>query len=165
MSLWDARVCNNNTCSAVPLHRPDTDGDGVADSSDKCPNIPNAGQADSDNDGVGDACDTAEPPPTGQVQLTPIDGGLNYYAQYSNPLPSTPDFFPIGVWGAYDFTVANVAKDKDVGLNTYVWNADTSAWGRRTSPTPEGCTRFRRPVTRPISVPTPGVGCCPTRQT
>jgi hypothetical protein len=31
------------------------------------------------------------------------------------------------VWGSYDHTVANVAEDKAVGINTYVWVADTSA--------------------------------------
>jgi hypothetical protein len=35
----------------------DTDGDGVADSTDNCPNTANANQLDSDGDGIGDACD------------------------------------------------------------------------------------------------------------
>lgn len=36
----------------------DSDGDGVPDSEDNCPNTYNPDQADSDGDGVGDACDT-----------------------------------------------------------------------------------------------------------
>jgi len=35
----------------------DTDGDGVPDSLDNCPFVPNPTQADADHDGVGDACD------------------------------------------------------------------------------------------------------------
>jgi len=35
----------------------DTDGDGVADAVDNCPQISNPGQADLDDDGEGDACD------------------------------------------------------------------------------------------------------------
>jgi len=40
----------------------DTDGDGIPDSEDNCPNAMNADQADADMDGIGDAC---EPPPPG----------------------------------------------------------------------------------------------------
>lgn len=39
----------------------DTDGDGVCDADDNCPEHPNPSQADSDDDGVGDACDIAAP--------------------------------------------------------------------------------------------------------
>ncbi len=35
----------------------DSDGDGVADEIDNCPNTANADQTDSDGDGIGDACD------------------------------------------------------------------------------------------------------------
>lgn len=35
----------------------DTDGDGVADTTDNCPNTSNASQTDTDDDGIGDACD------------------------------------------------------------------------------------------------------------
>jgi hypothetical protein len=42
------------SCAALTSH--DEDGDGVVDSCDKCPGIPDD-QADSDGDGVGDACD------------------------------------------------------------------------------------------------------------
>jgi len=43
--------------SAPTATNADTDGDGVLDSDDNCPNIANANQADSNGDGIGDACD------------------------------------------------------------------------------------------------------------
>jgi hypothetical protein len=47
-----------NVAAALPL--PDVDGDGVPDSSDNCPAVANAGQADVDDDGVGDLCDSQD---------------------------------------------------------------------------------------------------------
>ena len=38
----------------------DSDGDGVEDGADNCPDVANADQADSDCDGIGDACDEPE---------------------------------------------------------------------------------------------------------
>jgi hypothetical protein len=61
-------------------------------------------------------------PPT----LTPVDGGTDYYSKFSNPLPITPDYFPIGVWGAYGQTQSNMNLDAAAGINTYVWAGDSS---------------------------------------
>lgn len=38
----------------------DTDGDGIADVADNCPELANEDQADADGDGIGDACDTPD---------------------------------------------------------------------------------------------------------
>lgn len=45
-----------SSCSSRCAGSVDTDGDGVGDTCDNCPN-PNSGQEDFDQDGVGDACD------------------------------------------------------------------------------------------------------------
>ena len=60
-------------------------------------------------------------------RLRPVDGGPNYYRRFSNPLPVASSFFPVAVWGSYAHEKSNVAKDKAVGINTYVWVADTTA--------------------------------------
>lgn len=54
------------TCAEQNAGSPDTDGDGIVDACDNCPNNPNADQADADHDGMGDACEPAPPlnPPT-----------------------------------------------------------------------------------------------------
>jgi hypothetical protein len=57
-------------------------------------------------------------------RLQQIDGGLGYYGKFSNPLPTSATYFPIGVWGAYDQTTRNRNLDAAVGINTYVWAAD-----------------------------------------
>jgi Pectate lyase superfamily protein/Thrombospondin type 3 repeat len=52
----------------------DTDTDGVPDSSDNCPAVANADQADTDGDSVGDACGTTQPP-TGETTVNVRDFG------------------------------------------------------------------------------------------
>jgi hypothetical protein len=46
-----------NTAHLSCSGQEDTDGDGIPDDQDNCPDTPNADQADSDGDGVGDMCD------------------------------------------------------------------------------------------------------------
>lgn len=54
------------------------------------------------------------------MALRAIDGGTNYYAQFTNSFPTDPNFFPIGVWFESVLSQSDINLDKAVGLNTYV---------------------------------------------
>ncbi len=54
------------------------------------------------------------------VRYRAVDGGPDYYARFSHPLPSGPNFFPIGVWFCDVLSQNEINSDKDVGLNLYV---------------------------------------------
>ena len=61
------------TVTCTFTNEADTDGDGVPDATDNCPNDANPNQEDSDHDGLGDVCDpTPYPIPVGGV-IVPVN--------------------------------------------------------------------------------------------
>ncbi len=56
------------------LGEPDDDVDGIPNTSDNCPDVANADQADADGDEVGDACDNCRDEPNDDQQDTDQDG-------------------------------------------------------------------------------------------
>src|SRR5215203_5058852 len=67
-------------CTPPPA---DADNDGVADTTDNCPNVANASQTDTDGDGKGDACDTQD------NRDSDNDGVQNYQDQCANTSTGT----------------------------------------------------------------------------
>lgn len=65
----------------------DSDGDGIANNVDNCPNTSNPNQADSDGDGIGDACDTIINKP--DIEIT------NFNFQSSANTPAGQSYFNI----------------------------------------------------------------------
>jgi hypothetical protein len=62
--------------------------------------------------------------PGAGVSLEQVDGGPDFYGRFSNPLPTDPAYFPIGVWLQGVIAQAHIDNDKDFGVNTYVGIAD-----------------------------------------
>jgi hypothetical protein len=114
MTIWrralgqaEMTALANGGCSALcdlPPATPcpgetDTDGDGIPDSHDNCPNTFNPDQADADGDGIGDVC---QPPrrralfrqpdslPGGALRLTLWTPSLATMANFEEALLLTP---------------------------------------------------------------------------
>jgi N-acetylglucosamine-6-sulfatase len=64
------RNCSGSGCRVAEGFPDDSDGDGVADATDNCPEVANADQVDTDGDGVGDACEGTPPIDTTDPQIT-----------------------------------------------------------------------------------------------
>ncbi len=78
---WDARDDDadgvENGSDAYPnnaAESADSDGDGIGDNADNCPNASNADQSDVDGDTTGDACDSTNAPATYTFDSSITDG-------------------------------------------------------------------------------------------
>jgi hypothetical protein len=80
-----------------------------------------AASAPSDPSMTGSPRDTAAARHGGHgAVLRPVDGGPNYYGRFAHSLPSSPSFFPIGVWFESVTDPSDAQMDKLAGINTYV---------------------------------------------
>lgn len=87
-------------CPLFPPPVVDTDGDGVADEDDNCPNTANADQADNDNDGLGNVCDPTPdgvtPPPSNDRDNDGIPNASDNCPDTANPDQADADNDGIG---------------------------------------------------------------------
>lgn len=82
------------TCSGGVGGTTDTDGDGIDDSTDNCPNIANSNQLDNDNDGIGNACD---PTPDGEGNSSCTEHTSSNYTHVSSGRATTNFFYAYAV--------------------------------------------------------------------
>ena len=72
-------IASNSDLSKGPPNK-DSDGDGILDKDDNCPNVANPDQTDTDGDGVGDACETVGDGTSCQIDfnldLDAVDGSV-----------------------------------------------------------------------------------------
>jgi hypothetical protein len=109
---WVGPTSVPNSLTMVPILADggtDTDGDGVPDSLDNCPTIPNPNQLDTDGDGVGDACDNCISVPNPDQADSDEDGVGDAcdVALDVTPPVITPNV--IGTLGTNDWYVSNVS--------------------------------------------------------
>ncbi len=103
----------------------DSDGDGIPDTGDNCPDVFNPDQADGDGDGIGDACDDISDSCTAAVELCPGTVMGSNVGATNDGSSSCSDFPSLNkdVWYAYTpSTDGAVTVDTCAtpGLNTIV---------------------------------------------
>ena len=98
---------------------PDTDGDGVPDTTDNCLLIANANQADGDGDGVGDACDNC--PSIANPDQSDVDGDGKGNVCDDELVDSVRDWSPTGEQGAKGLSYGyyNLTQDQTLGDGVY----------------------------------------------
>ena len=116
--------CNNEPTGAVST---DSDGDGIVNSVDNCPEIANQDQEDSDGDGIGDVCDLLAACDNGLADIYPCNGyDLMSYMSLDDLTPGTGGGSLSGndSWGWTDPTTNK--EYALVGLNSHAAFVDIS---------------------------------------
>ncbi|MGA1841003.1 MAG: PKD domain-containing protein [bacterium] len=99
----------------------DTDGDGIYDSMDNCPQVPNPDQADMDSDGIGDECDNC--PATYNPDQTDTDGnGIGDACEINHPPIADADGPYRGSEGSPVILSASGSNDPDGNPLQYRWD-------------------------------------------
>src|SRR5437899_9242072 len=100
---------------AGPDSEPESYGDGVPDSQDNCPSIPNPGQEDRDGDGIGDVCDFCPDDPANDADHDGVCGNVDNCPSVpnTNQLDSDGD----GIGNACDNAVT-VTNTNDSGAGS-----------------------------------------------
>lgn len=119
LSLGVFLPCCDNNCGEE-----DSDGDGIFDDCDNCPETANLDQADDDNDGVGNQCDcemnsliSATDFPDCIIPNESFD--VNVTFQYNGTLPAAIDSVILLDETSTQFAISNiVAQELIVGLNS-----------------------------------------------
>ena len=111
---------NQETYSAYALAVVnDSDGDGIDNNLDNCPNVANASQADADGDGVGDVCDNA-PTVANPDQLDTDGDGEGDVVDTDDDgdgVPDTQDAFPTNAAESIDKDGDGVGDSADPDLD------------------------------------------------
>jgi len=115
---------------------PDTDGDGVFDTDDGCPNTPicatvdaNGCPSDSDDDGVMDGCDACEDTPAGDTVFgtgCTVDpgGGVPARCQGPDPRAKSIEYSLVNRLDANRATIRIKGTIENIGLSDYLSGAD-----------------------------------------
>ena len=113
----------------------DSDGDGVNDDLDNCPDDANPAQTDSDGDGGGDACDACVNDPDNDADSDGVCGDID-----NCPLLSNPDQADVNMDGFGDACVSpdtDLGDDVEIGAGSTVGDGssikDGSTIGENTS--------------------------------
>jgi len=154
----------------IPPVFTDTDGDGVPDSSDNCPSVPNPDQADANGNGIGDACEAPSSYSLDPPQLVTLDPGPNPAKGYvtltwdwagGNADPNL-DTFTIqyrtpasgdSYVGSFDTGLNNTFKVGPLGAGTYFFSVTYQKLDSEGNPIPGGSTSAETGI-----VLTPGQG-------